>query len=73
MIAKTIGQTDDRWLDLCCGLAAFWLVGDGKFVANLDATNMCLSGPGKGHLKMVRFLLDAGFESSCAGSSMSSK
>lgn len=44
------------------GLAASWLVGDGKFVANLDATNMCLSESGKGHRKIVRFLREAGFE-----------
>ena len=44
------------------GLAACWLVSDGRFVANLDAANLCLSEAGKGHGRIVRFLRDQGFE-----------
>jgi len=44
------------------GLAAFWLAGDGRFVANLDATNLCLLEPRKGNRKIARFLRDEGFE-----------
>jgi SAM-dependent methyltransferase len=43
-------------------LAASWLVSDGRFVANLDAANLCLSEAGKGQRKMVRFLRDEGFD-----------
>lgn len=43
-------------------LAASWLVSDGRFVANLDATNMCLLKPDKGQRKIVRFLREQGFE-----------
>jgi SAM-dependent methyltransferase len=44
------------------GLAASWLVSDGRFVANLDAANICLSEAGKGQRKILRFLRDEGFE-----------
>ncbi len=44
------------------GLAACWLVSDGRFVANLDAANLCLSEADKGHSRIVRFLRDQGFE-----------
>jgi SAM-dependent methyltransferase len=47
-------------------LAVSWLVNDGRFAANLDATNLCLSEPGKGHRKILRFLRDEGFEYSPA-------
>ena len=47
-------------------LAASWLVNDGRFVANLDATNLCLSEPSKGHRKILRFLRYEGFEYSLA-------
>ena len=47
-------------------LAVSWLVNDGRFVANLDATNLCLSESGKGHRKILRFLRDEGFEYSPA-------
>jgi SAM-dependent methyltransferase len=43
-------------------LAASWLVSDGRFVANLDAANLCLSEAGKGPRKLVRFLREQGFE-----------
>ena len=43
-------------------LAASWLVSDGRFVANLDASNMCLLEAGKGQRKIVRFLRDEGFD-----------
>ena len=43
-------------------LAASWLVSDGRFVANLEAANICLSEAGKGQRKVVRFLRDEGFE-----------
>ena len=43
-------------------LAVSWLVSDGRFTANLDATNQCLSESGKGHRKILRFLRDEGFE-----------
>jgi hypothetical protein len=43
-------------------LAASWLVSDGRFVANLDASNLCLSQGGKGQRKIVRFLRDKGFD-----------
>jgi hypothetical protein len=43
-------------------LAASRLVSDGRFVANLDAANLCLSEAGKGQRKMVRFLRDEGFD-----------
>jgi len=44
------------------GLATSWLVMDGLFVANLDATNLCLSEPSNGQRKIVRFLRDEGFK-----------
>ena len=44
------------------GLAASWLISDGRFVANLDAANICLSEAGKGQRKILRFLRDEGFE-----------
>jgi SAM-dependent methyltransferase len=44
------------------GLAASWLASDGRFVANLDATNLCLSDAGKGQRRIVRFLREQGFE-----------
>jgi SAM-dependent methyltransferase len=43
-------------------LAASWLVSDGRFVANLDAANLCLSDAGKGQRRIVRFLGEQGFE-----------
>jgi SAM-dependent methyltransferase len=43
-------------------LAVSWLVSDGRFVANLDMANICLSDAGKGQRKVVRFLRDEGFE-----------
>ncbi len=43
-------------------LAASWLATDGRFVANLDAANLCLSEAGKGQRRIVRFLRDEGFE-----------
>lgn len=43
-------------------LAVSWLVSDGRFIANLDAANMCLSEAGKGQRKIVRFLRDVGFD-----------
>ena len=43
-------------------LVASWLVSDGRFVANLDAANICLSEAGKGQRKVVRFLRDEGFD-----------
>jgi hypothetical protein len=47
-------------------LAVSWLVNDGSFVANLDATILCLSEPSKGHRKILRFLREKGFEYSPA-------
>ncbi len=43
-------------------LAASWLVSDGRFVANLDAANLCISEAGKGQRRIVRFLREQGFE-----------
>jgi SAM-dependent methyltransferase len=43
-------------------LAASWLVSDGRFVANLDAANLCLAEAGKGQRRIVRFLREQGFE-----------
>lgn len=43
-------------------LAASWLVNDGRFVANLDRANLCLSEAGQGQRRIVRFLRDEGFE-----------
>lgn len=43
-------------------LAASWLVSDGRFVANLDAANLCLLEAGKGKRKIMHFLRDEGFE-----------
>ena len=44
------------------GLAASWLVSDGRFAANLDAANMCLSEAGKGQRRIVLSLRGVGFE-----------
>lgn len=43
-------------------LTTSWLTDTGTFVANLEANNMCISEPGKGSRKIVRFLRDQGFE-----------
>ncbi len=43
-------------------LAASWLVSDGRYVANLDPQDLCLSESGQGQRRIVRFLRDQGFE-----------